>query len=247
MEDHTVLSAGYWRDIHCVFLKGEGGDLHLVRVYDEGMQFCGAIKAGRNRFVIASGFFDVAGELEIWDLDAGTAHHWSFPGGEKAASRFLWKGEIVVSACNRYAALCGGQSFRPQSVFLIDLEAPKLRQLQSVSWGQDALDMKSVDSLDAFEILARDHPRASMHRYDLSSEHAAIFDVDPKQWPKPPRTDWGAPTSSDASKMLCSMPVPLIKHALPYERRLLRVSPDMKPSGSGHFAQVVVVNPDTRP
>ena len=216
MEDYTIHVECYWRDITCVFLKGASGDLHRVSVYPEGFSLHQAVQAGRNRFVVSSHHDNVEGELEVWNLGTATRHTWQLPKSSKTGDTFLWKGDIVFSPDNRYAALCGGERFRQSSIYVVDLDELKLTIMRPNGWTDWDIRMVSIDNNQQFVVSDNGYPTINQWHVDLKNGSVVH-----KQANKPKRNlrieEWGAPSSAEASAMFNSMPVKLQEHELPYE------------------------------
>lgn len=233
MEEYAIHTTSYWRDVTCVFLEGNSGDLFLARTYPEGFSLHRAIAAGRNRFIVSSDYGNVEGELEVWDLENARNHIWQRPQSPKSRDMFLWRGDIVLSPDNRYAALCGGERFRKSSVFVIDLAEHKLTELQPNGWTGWDLRMQSIDNNRRLVVSDDGYPTVNQWQVDLKEGVVVHKEVE-KQKREPSSAEWEAPLSKDASRMVTTMPVKLQQQNMPHELYMI----DKKDQDVGRIRRV---------
>lgn len=215
MEDHAIHTASYWPGVTCVFLESDSGKRFLARSYPEGFSLHKAIATGPNCFIVSSSGGSVDGELEIWDLKNTRQYVWQRPRSPNSKEMFLWRGEIVLSADNRYAALCGGERFRNASIFVIDLVACTLTELRPNGWTGWDLRMQSVESDRQFVVSDESHQTVTQFHVDLENGCVSQKEVE-RQTTKPIDPDWDAPPSEEASRMAPMMPVQLEQHRMPH-------------------------------
>lgn len=128
MEDFSLHLVHNWRGSTSVFLVSPKGERHLAARYPEEFPLKSAAQVGFNRFMFATAEHDPNGALCFWDFGTQKSYQWIAKSWSNKQGFFGWHGDIQVSCCRGFAALCGGNRGQRMAAYILDIEARTLRE-----------------------------------------------------------------------------------------------------------------------
>ncbi|MEL6689293.1 MAG: hypothetical protein AAFP28_03150 [Pseudomonadota bacterium] len=221
MEEYSLNLVEYWRGVTCAFLTSAGGERHLAAKYSEEYPLQSGAQVGSNRFLFATPTHDPDGALCFWDFRTQRAYRWFANSWSSERKSFMWHGDVQVSPCKGFAALCGGIRGERMAAFILDIEAKTLREYTLRGEGFFLPLLRSVRSAEVFSVTNGRAGNLREWLFDVNSKTVLLKETHKEGYVRSSEPDWIEPTSSEAARMKVSLPVELEFFALSYERYVI--------------------------
>ena len=239
MQEYSLSLGHYWRGATSAFLTSSSGERHMVARYPEEYPLQSAAQLGSNRFLFATPGYDPNGSLSFWDFRTGRSYQWFAKSWSSNPAFFRWHGDIQVSACEGFAALCGGIRGERMAAFILDIEAKVLREYTLCGEGFALPLLRSARSAEVFSVTDGRAGKLREWLFDLKSKTVLLREVYEKGYVSGSQPEEAVPTSSEAARMPSTMPVELKAGELAYERYVIDHIPQ---TVSGSDKPIVRIN-----